>query len=248
MKNPGFTFYVRDWLCSRRVLQMSGDAVKAYVYLLSESWLQIPRATLPSDDKILASMARLSEPDWMRVKNEVLQHYKIGECEEHLGRFYNDHLLEVSRKYEKNQRPNNKNARRTRIKRDMNAKKRISSSSSSSISSSVSIAENTHTACAFYEQFKSAWPPDQTSLNPECENWFLNNENIEDKESAIKGAKNFAVYLGLRCLADGCQYPHHKYKGSAISFLQKKKYLEDWPAKWEAEQKASKPFHKRGVL
>jgi hypothetical protein len=130
----------------------------------------------------------------------------------------------------------------------MNAKKRISSSSSSSISSSVSIAENTHTACAFYEQFKSAWPPDQTSLNPECENWFLNNENIEDKESAIKGAKNFAVYLGLRCQADGCQYPHHKYKGSAISFLQKKKYLENWTAKWEAEQKASKPFHKRGVL
>jgi hypothetical protein len=50
-----------------------------------------------------------------------MQHFKKGECVEHKGRFYNEFLLEISRKYENNQRFNNKNAKRTRIKRESNA-------------------------------------------------------------------------------------------------------------------------------
>jgi uncharacterized protein YdaU (DUF1376 family) len=102
---------------------MSGDAVKAYVYLLCEAWLQEPRATLPNDDAELASIARLSIEEWMNIKTSVIRSFKIGECEEHLGRLYNELQLEVSRKFEKNQRLNNKNARRTRNKRDTNAKR-----------------------------------------------------------------------------------------------------------------------------
>ena len=100
---------------------MSGDSVKAYVYLLAESWLQEPRASLPNDDNVLASMARLPIDKWMTIKNEVLQHYFLGECEEHKDRFCQNTLLEISRNSQSKQRFKNKNAKRTQIKRKVNA-------------------------------------------------------------------------------------------------------------------------------
>ena len=120
MKNPYFPLFVRDWLCSRRILSMSGPAVKAYMYLLCESWLQEPRATLPNNDRELASMARMSEDEFILIKKEVMQHYILGTCDEHNGRLYQNTLLEVSRKSEANQRLGNKNAK----KRETYAKKR----------------------------------------------------------------------------------------------------------------------------
>jgi uncharacterized protein YdaU (DUF1376 family) len=102
---------------------MSGEAVKAYMYLLSESWLQTPRATLPNNDNELASMARLSYDAWMGIKSEVLKAFAVGVCKEHKGLLYNEKLLECSRKSESNQRFNNENAKRTRknAKRTRNA-------------------------------------------------------------------------------------------------------------------------------
>ena len=135
-KAPAFQFFVRDWMCSRKVTTMSGNGVKAYMYLLCEAWLQEPRATLPQDDSELASMARLSDDEWEHVKDEVLKCFEVGTCKEHSGRLYSERLLSISRKYDANQRVGNKNAR----KRQPNAKKRLSSSSSSSISSSTSDA------------------------------------------------------------------------------------------------------------
>ena len=115
MKNPQFPFFVRDWICSRRVLQMSGDAVKAYVYLLCEAWLQIPRATIPQDENEIASMARVSMDQWKCIKNDIMNHWLPGKCTEHKGRFYNELLLEISRKHEAKQRLNNENAKRSQI-------------------------------------------------------------------------------------------------------------------------------------
>jgi uncharacterized protein YdaU (DUF1376 family) len=138
-KAPHFPFFVRDWLCSRKVLKMNGEAVKAYTYLLCEAWLQEPRATLPNNDEELASMARTTLSAWMIIKSDVMLCFKIGTCEEHLGRLYNELQLEISRKFEKNQRVNNKNAKRTRIKRDINAKSPLS------VSLSISESEVTNT-------------------------------------------------------------------------------------------------------
>jgi uncharacterized protein YdaU (DUF1376 family) len=121
MKAPYFPFFVKDWLCSNRILNMSGDAVKAYMYLLSASWLEIPRATIPADDASIAKMCRVDADTFARIKDDVLQHYKQGKCKEHLGRLYQETLLEISRKSENNQRFNNKNAKRTRIKHKTNA-------------------------------------------------------------------------------------------------------------------------------
>jgi uncharacterized protein YdaU (DUF1376 family) len=96
---------------------MSGDAVKAYVYLLSQSWLEIPRATIPKNDNELAIIANITLEKWMTIKEEVLQHFEVGKCEEHLGRFYQETLLEISRNSESKQRFKNKNAKRTQNKR-----------------------------------------------------------------------------------------------------------------------------------
>ena len=115
MKNPQFPFFVRDWLCSRKVLRMSGDGVKAYMYLLAESWLQEPRATLPMDDNELASMARVTQEQWQIIRAQVVDCFKVGKCDEHKNCFYNELLLEISRKYENKQRFNNKNAERSQI-------------------------------------------------------------------------------------------------------------------------------------
>jgi uncharacterized protein YdaU (DUF1376 family) len=121
MKAPYFPFFVKDWMCSNRVLAMSGDAVKAYIYLLCAAWLQEPRATLPKDRDSLALLSRLPGDKWDIISNEVMQHFKEGTCEEHKGRLYNDTQMEISRKWENNQRFNNKNAKRTRINREVNA-------------------------------------------------------------------------------------------------------------------------------
>lgn len=94
---------------------MSGEAVKAYIYLLSESWLQIPRATLPDSDIELAHFARVESAKWLLLKPDVMQCFKIGECKEHKGLWYNEKLLEISRKYEAQQRPKNKNAEKRRL-------------------------------------------------------------------------------------------------------------------------------------
>jgi uncharacterized protein YdaU (DUF1376 family) len=135
---------------------MSGEAVKAYMYLLCEAWLQTPRATLPNSDPDLASMARNSIADWDRIKIEVMARFKLGECEEHLGRFYNEKQLDVSRNYESNQRFGNKNAKQTRIKRETNAKKRILSASASASASATSITDKKErkTPTLFYMTFE----------------------------------------------------------------------------------------------
>lgn len=138
---------------------MSGDAVKAFVYLLSESWLQEPRATLPGNDVELASMARISDVKFAEIKHEIMQHFCKGKCREHLDRLYNDTLLEISRKYEKNQRFNNKNAKRTRYKRVVNAP--LDNDNDSDIDTD-NTSENTNTKGAGYppafEQFWAAYP------------------------------------------------------------------------------------------
>ena len=131
-KAPAFQFYVRDWLCSRKVSTMSGDCIKAYMYLLCEAWLNEPRATLPNDDEELASMARLELNVWMSIKHTVLGCFKTGECDEHRGLLYSERLLEISRNYESKKRLGNKNAKATRNKRGTNAKKRFASSSATS--------------------------------------------------------------------------------------------------------------------
>lgn len=76
-KPRAFLFDVDDWLGSFTVEEMSGDAVKAYVYLLCRSWHETPIATLPNDDRRLAKMAKLTTEQWEQVRDEVLGNFKV---------------------------------------------------------------------------------------------------------------------------------------------------------------------------
>lgn len=114
------------------------------MYLLCEAWLNEPRATLPDDEEELAEMARVTPEKWSAIKAQVMKCFHLGTCQEHLGLLYNDLQLSVSCNYNKNQRFGNKNARKTRTKREPNAEKRIVSVSVSA-SASASLPENKDT-------------------------------------------------------------------------------------------------------
>lgn len=89
MKKPrAFLFDVADWLGSFTVEEMTGDQVKAYIYLLCRSWHETLIATLPNDDARLAKMARVSLSRWEEIKPEILAQFKSNGN----GRIYNQRL------------------------------------------------------------------------------------------------------------------------------------------------------------
>lgn len=106
MKSPGFTFYPRDWICSGAVAEMTGDQVKAYMYLLSAAWLQDDRATLPADDDRLAALARVSRETWDVTKPLIMTKFTKNEN----GRLVNDRLWAEHQKQLTNSRKGSKNA------------------------------------------------------------------------------------------------------------------------------------------
>jgi uncharacterized protein YdaU (DUF1376 family) len=77
MKKPEcFLFNVKDWLSSLSVEAMSGEQVKAFVYLLCRAWDNDPIATLPDDDEILARLARISREKWDEIKGPIRLQFK----------------------------------------------------------------------------------------------------------------------------------------------------------------------------
>lgn len=58
----------------------------AAMSLWCESWHQVPAASLPDDDEVLAELARCDEKEWRRVKDRVLANFV--KCED--GRLYHE--------------------------------------------------------------------------------------------------------------------------------------------------------------
>ena len=101
MKAPAFLFYVRDWMCSATVARMSGEQVKAYVYLLCAAWLEDETATLPNDDTALAAMARVDLETWQRIKPLILTKFTANGA----TRIFNDRqFLEWQKQQERSTR------------------------------------------------------------------------------------------------------------------------------------------------
>lgn len=72
---------------------MTGDQVKAYMFLLCESWLEIPRATLPNDLKQLSVMAQMSADEFMNNWDKIMNtNFILGSD----NRFYNPRLKRIS--------------------------------------------------------------------------------------------------------------------------------------------------------
>jgi uncharacterized protein YdaU (DUF1376 family) len=101
MKSPAFSFYVRDWLCSKTVSKLHSKgpskAISGYVYLLCSSWLEEPPATLPSDDAELAGLARVSMEEWLEMKPFLMPQFQSLPD----GRLFNERLMAEWNKQQK---------------------------------------------------------------------------------------------------------------------------------------------------
>lgn len=93
-KSPAFQFYVRDWILSPSVEEMTGDQVKGYLYLLSRAWLQEPRATLPNDMEKLASFACMTSQKWSENCHAIMANFKL---DKKINRWVNLKLQSISK-------------------------------------------------------------------------------------------------------------------------------------------------------
>lgn len=109
MKSPAFSFYVRDWLCSKTVSKLHSKAyskegsnlcsrgLNAYLFLLCAAWLEDGKPTLPDDDEELCALARVTPEEWEVIKPMVMSKFQHDTT----GRFFNDRLNEEWEKQQK---------------------------------------------------------------------------------------------------------------------------------------------------
>lgn len=86
---PFFKFFPKDWLVSEKVSAMSGDAVKAYIYLLCQAWLSDPAGTLPTEDSQLSAMSRTHPKVWKRIRKEILPCFELIDQRLHCPKLVN---------------------------------------------------------------------------------------------------------------------------------------------------------------
>ena len=87
-KPPGFILYVRDWLLSPTIRDMTDQQVRVYLNLLCLSWLEDPIATLPNDSAKLAWLLRLPLDEFERIKAPIVANFKVDKND----RLYNEKL------------------------------------------------------------------------------------------------------------------------------------------------------------
>lgn len=68
----------------------SGDEFKAAVLLWSVSWTQVPAASLPNDDRLLAALVRMDAKAWRKVREVALRGWQV--CDD--GRLYHSVVAE----------------------------------------------------------------------------------------------------------------------------------------------------------
>jgi hypothetical protein len=69
----GFMLNVERLMASELVALSSHEVIAAALFLWCRAWKQRPAASLPDDDRVLASFARLPFARFMKLKNEVLR-------------------------------------------------------------------------------------------------------------------------------------------------------------------------------
>ncbi|WP_413194545.1 DUF1376 domain-containing protein [Pararobbsia alpina] len=97
----------------------TGDEFKTAFRLWAKSWLQVPAASLPDDDRLLAHLAGLSEnmPKWKRVRDVALRGFV--KCTD--GRLYHPVIAEkaieaMGRREERAEREENQQTRQQRLR------------------------------------------------------------------------------------------------------------------------------------
>lgn len=137
MKSPAFSFYVRDWLCSKTVNRLHAEALpkpyqtstnplptayqpdssttnlrsrglNAYLFLLCCAWLEDPPATLPDNDQELAAMARVTTEEWEAIKSILMPAFKKDTSS---GRLFSERQMEEFLKQKHRSRVSTNNVR-----------------------------------------------------------------------------------------------------------------------------------------
>ena len=86
----GFMLNVERLLASELWAVATGEEFKAAVGLWTRAWKQLPAASLPDDDRILAAFAGIAVSRWKRVKGVAMRGFVL--CSD--GRFYHHVLAE----------------------------------------------------------------------------------------------------------------------------------------------------------
>lgn len=80
MKTPAFQLYPGDFLSSPDVQMMTTVEVGAYCLLLFNAWIITDRpGYLPNNERKLQRLSKLSDKDWKRVKDVLLEKFIVTE-------------------------------------------------------------------------------------------------------------------------------------------------------------------------
>lgn len=92
LKCSGFVLDCQVWYASPSIDDMTGDEVKAYLYLLCRAWLSEPMATLPSDEEKLARIAKATPDEWQKIRDAILPKF----VDDGNGRIYNEKQMQLA--------------------------------------------------------------------------------------------------------------------------------------------------------
>lgn len=81
------------WVTSGTFLKATtGSEFKAAFLLLCHSWLQVPAASIPGDDRALADLLHLTARQWKRVRDRALHGWSLHAD----GRFYHHEVVALA--------------------------------------------------------------------------------------------------------------------------------------------------------
>lgn len=89
---PSFDLYVDRLISSELSAVASGEEFRAAVMLWCRAWKQMPAASLPDDDRVLASFVGRSVPQWRKLRGEALRGFV--KCSD--GRLYHALIAELA--------------------------------------------------------------------------------------------------------------------------------------------------------
>ncbi len=85
----GFMLNVERLMASELVALSSHEVIAAALFLWCRAWKQLPAASLPDDDRVIAAFARLPLPKFRKIKPEILRGFI--KCSD--GRLYHKVLV-----------------------------------------------------------------------------------------------------------------------------------------------------------
>lgn len=87
-----FMLNVERFMASELVAISSHEAIAAALFLWCRAWKQVPAASLPDDDRVIAAFARLSPTRFKKLRNQIMRGFV--KCSD--GRWYHTVLAETA--------------------------------------------------------------------------------------------------------------------------------------------------------